>query len=107
MSKPAPHQRFELKISLGAHSADELISKIHDLETEFCVYGVRCFVSSHLGIVEVIEDPEMTKEQYRKDLEAYVAEKRSRFQAYEEATEQSNEINNAHFEEAYVDGVDL
>lgn len=56
-----------LDICTSAANDDELIANLEQIVTDFHIYGVRSFVSSGLGIIEV-ERRDVTPEQYRQEV---------------------------------------
>lgn len=68
-----PKNAVSLVLQLDAYSDEDLITRLKELITDFTVYGVRNSISSHTGIVE-IGRRDITKEQYRQELEDYLHE---------------------------------
>ena len=66
-----------LTLDMNAHSDEELRAKLLELVTQFDLYGVRSFVDSNLGIVEV-ERRNITPEQYRTEVHAMAESLRSK-----------------------------
>lgn len=73
-----PKNAINLTLQMNAGSDEELIDQLNELVAHFHIYGVRSFVASDLGIVE-IERRDVTPEQYRQEVhEAATEIKRKR-----------------------------
>lgn len=69
---PLPHQRFEVTLRISAHSWPEACRTAQELADHIHEHGPVCSLVGGGRIVDVREDPAMTREQYEADLHAYV-----------------------------------
>lgn len=68
---PLPHQRFEVSLRISAHSWEEAVRTAQELADHIHDHGPMCSLVGSGRIVHIVEDPEMTREKYEADLNAY------------------------------------